>query len=104
MDDAVAKAGYRNARDPGRADLTVLARVDVLQERIDRQFQTTFAVRNYSIEVSGDARTGDALAMPPARNLSFDPQFGAERASEASRALASDVVDRIKTFVQKRGG
>jgi len=105
MSDALEKAGYSNVSTAARADISVTARADVVQERVDRQFQTTFAVRNYSIDVSGEARTGDVVSMPPPSTVSFDPQVGAERANERSRIVAADVIDRIKEFVQrKRGG
>ena len=95
-----------NVRGAARADIVVEVTIAVLQERVDNQFGTTFAVRNYSIEVSGEVpRSGEVVPMPASTTVSFDPQFGAERGVEKARLVASDITDRVKAFVRrKRGG
>src|SRR5204863_62707 len=86
-DDALDRSGFASVRSAARADIDVEARVEVTQERVDRQFQTTFAVRSYAIEVTAETtRTNEAVSMPSATTLSFDPQFGAERAAEKANA------------------
>ena len=104
--DALEKAGMINVRGAARADIVIEATIAVLQERVDNQFGTTFAVRNYSIEVSGEVpRTSEVVPMPASTTVSFDPQFGAERGVEKARLVASDIADRVKAFVRrKRGG
>jgi hypothetical protein len=103
MDDALEKAGYPNTRNPARADVSVTASANAVQGQVNRQFGTTFTVMNYSIEVAGEAaRTGEVVPMPPSRQLSFDQQFGSQRATEAARLLASDIVDRVKAFAAKK--
>ncbi len=105
VDEAIEKGGLSSVRNAARANITVLTRVEVLQQRVDRQFQTTFAVRNYSIEVSAETTfTNEAVTMPPTTTLSFDPQFGSERAAEKARLIAGDIVDRIKAFVRRKRG
>jgi hypothetical protein len=105
VDEAIDKGGLSSVRNAARANITVLTRVEVLQQRVDRQFQTTFAVRNYSIEVSAETTsTNEAVTMPPTTTLSFDPQFGSERAAEKARLIAGDIVDRIKAFVRRKRG
>jgi tRNA U38,U39,U40 pseudouridine synthase TruA len=106
VDDALEKAGFSSVRSAARADIGVSARAEVTQERVDQQFKTSFAVRSYAIDLTAETtRSGEAVSMPGATTLSFDPQFGAERAAEKSRLIASEVVDRIKAFVKrKRGG
>jgi serine/threonine-protein kinase len=105
VDEAIEKGGLSSVRNAARANITVLTRVEVLQQRVDRQFQTTFAVRNYSIEVSAETTfTNEAVTMPPTTTLSFDPQFGSERAAEKARLVAGDIVDRIKAFVRRKRG
>ena len=90
-------------RNASRADVSVIATATVLQEQDSRQFGTTFTVRNYSIEVSGEApRTSEAVPMPPATTLSFDQRFGSERATETSRLIASDLVDKVQAFAKKK--
>ena len=105
VDEAIEKGGLSSVRNAARANITVLTRVEILQQRVDRQFQTTFAVRNYSIEVSAETTfTNEAVTMPPTTTLSFDPQFGSERAAEKARLVAGDIVDRIKAFVRRKRG
>jgi serine/threonine-protein kinase len=106
VDEALDSAGLSAVRQPPRADIEVAATVEGVQETVSRQFQTTFAVRTYSIDVIGETtRTGEAVPMPPPSNLSFDPQFGAARVQERARLVAADIVDRVKAFAaRKRGG
>ena len=105
VDEAIEKGGLSSVRNAARANITVLTRVEILQQRVDRQFQTTFAVRNYSIEVSAETTfANEAVTMPPTTTLSFDPQFGSERAAEKARLVAGDIVDRIKAFVRRKRG
>ena len=99
VDDALEKAGLPSVRRVNGADVDVAARVDVVQQKVDRQFGTTFAIRTYSIELEGETtKTGEAVSMPGVENLSFDPQFGSERANERARVVAAAVVDRVKAF------
>jgi serine/threonine protein kinase len=99
MDEALEKAGLPSVRRVNGADVDVAARVDVVQQKVDRQFGTTFAVRTYSIELDGETtKTGEAVSMPGVENLSFDQQFGSERANERARVVAAGVVDRVKAF------
>jgi hypothetical protein len=106
VDEALEKAGLSSVRNAGRADIDVAADVQVVQERLTQQFGTTFAVRNYSIDVSGETtKTSETVSMPGPSTVSFDAQFGSQRAVEKSRAVASDIVDKVKAFVgKKRGG
>jgi eukaryotic-like serine/threonine-protein kinase len=106
VDEALEKGGLSSVRNAARANIAVVTKVEVLQERADRQFQTTFNVRNYQIEVSAETTdTSESVSMPPSTTLSFDPQFGSERSAEKARLVAGDIVDRIKAFVRrKRGG
>lgn len=92
-------------RNAARADIDVLAMVDIVDERVDRQFGNTFAVRNYSIEITAEApRTNENVPMPPPTSVTFDAQLGAERAVEKARVVASDIVDRVKAFAKKKRG
>ena len=104
MDEALEKAGLTTLRSAARADINVGATVEGVQERVGQQFNTTFAVRTYSIQVIGEARTSEAVPMPSPTTLSFDPQFGSERAAEKARLIASDIVDRVKSYAKKKRG
>jgi serine/threonine protein kinase len=105
VDEALEKGGLSSVRNAARANIAISSRVEILQQRVDRQFQTTFAVRNYSIEVSAETTsTSETVTMPPTTTLSFDPQFGSERSAEKARLVAGDIVDRIKAFVRRKRG
>jgi len=105
VDEALEKGGLSSVRNAARADIAVATMVEILQQRVDRQFQTTFTVRNYSIEVSAETTgTSETVSMPLSTTLSFDPQFGSERATEKARLVADGIVDRIKAFVRRKHG
>jgi len=104
VDEALDKAGLASVRNAARADIHVGATVEGMQEKVGQQFNTTFAVRTYSIQVTGEARTSEAVPMPPPTTVSFDPQFGSERAAEKARVVAGDIVDRVRAFARKKRG
>jgi hypothetical protein len=92
-----------SVRAAARADIDVAATVEGLQQTVSQQFQTTFAVRTYSIDLSAETtRTSEGVPMPPPSNLSFDPQFGSARVTERSRLVAADIVERVKAFVARK--
>ena len=90
-------------RSPGTTDVLIDAVVEVLEDRVERQFETTFAVRTYSIEVGGESgRSGESLAMPAPRTFSADSRFGRERIAENARLVAADVMEGIQAYWKKR--
>jgi hypothetical protein len=105
VDEALDNGGLSAVRQAPRADIDVAATVEGVQETVSNQFQTTFAVRTYSIDVVAETiRTGEAVSMPSPSNLSFDPQFGSARIAERARLVAADIVDRVKAFARKKRG
>jgi serine/threonine-protein kinase len=105
VDEALDGGGLSAVRNAARADIDVGATVEGVQQTVSQQFQTTFAVRTYGIEVSAETtRASEAVPMPPPSNLSFDPQFGSARIAERARLVAADIVERVKAFVQKKRG
>jgi hypothetical protein len=103
MDDALDKAALRNVRNAARGDVRVVATVAPVEGRTTTAFQTTFAVRTYSIEVSAEAlRTGEAVRMPQPTSVSYDPTYGSERVAEKARLVAADVVERLQAFDRRR--
>ena len=106
VDEALEKGGFRSVRSADRADISVGATATAIQERAAAQVgTTTLTARTYSIEVSGESRrSDDAIRMPAATSVSFDPTFGRERLDEKARVVASDVVDRLRAYVKKVRG
>jgi hypothetical protein len=105
VNEAFDKAGFRTVTTVDRADIAVGAVAAPLEEKVTRQFGTTFATRTFSIELSGEApKLGDTVSMPPATTVSFDASVGRERLEEKSRLVASDIVDRVRAFVKKKRG
>jgi eukaryotic-like serine/threonine-protein kinase len=105
VSNAFEKGGLRSVNAPARADIAIEATTAALQDKVDRQFDTTFATRTYSIELTGDApRAGDDVAMPGASTVSFDASLGRDRLDEKARVIASDIVDRVRAYVKKKRG
>lgn len=99
VDEALGGAGLTSVRRANAADVDVSAQVEVLQQNVDRQFGTVFAVRTYSIALSGETtKSGEVVSMPSVDNLSFDQRLGGERANERARVVAAGVVERVKAF------
>lgn len=75
----------------------------MVDERVDRQFGTTFAVRTYSIDLTGEAsRWRESVPMPAPRAVSFDARFGPDRLSEAAYVIAASAVEKVQAFWKKR--
>jgi rRNA maturation protein Nop10 len=98
-----APGGFTALRNPARADVAVDANVTPVDERVSQQFGTTFAVRNYSIDVSGESpKSGEGVAMPAPTTLSYDPKFGSERVVEKARLVADGIVEKVKAYVTRK--
>ena len=103
MDDELEKARFTSVRNAARADIGISARVAGVEGRVTPQFETTFAVRTYSIALSAEARqTSEAVSMPPPTTVSYDPSFGSERVAEKARVLASEISDKLRAFLSKQ--
>ncbi|MEX2271283.1 MAG: serine/threonine-protein kinase [Vicinamibacterales bacterium] len=101
MQETLAREGLSLVRTG--ADIALTGRVEVLEERIDRQFGTMMAVRTYTIDIEGDApRMNDSIPMPSAQMVSADARLGAERFAEAARLAASGAVERVKQYAAKK--
>jgi len=103
VDDELEKARLASVRNAARADIGISARVAGLEGRAGQQFETTFAVRTYSIELSAEAiRTSEAVSMPAPTTLSYDPSFGSERVAEKARVLAGEIADKLEAYLSKQ--
>jgi len=103
VDDELQKARLASVRNAARADVGISARVAGLEGRAGPQFETTFAVRTYSIELSAEAiRTSEAVSMPAPTTLSYDPSFGSERVAEKARVLAGEIADKLQAYLSKQ--
>ena len=101
-DQALAKDSMTSTRDPARADVALVATVTLVDEQTQRMFGTTFTVRNYTIDVAGDARaSGDSVPMPSAATLNYDARYR-DRLDEKARLVAADVVEHIRGYWKKR--
>jgi serine/threonine protein kinase len=102
IDESLEKAGLRSVRNAQKADIGVTASVNRVGPQVAQQFGTTFAVQTYSIDLAAEAtRTNEAVSMPPSTTLSYDPQFGSERAMEKSRLVAGEIVEKVQSFIDK---
>jgi serine/threonine protein kinase len=98
VDDELQKARFASVRNAARADVGIGARVAAVQGRVTPDLQ--FAVRTYSIEVTGEAvKSSEAVPMPAPTTLSYDPSFGSERVAEKARLVAGEIAERLQAFV-----
>jgi serine/threonine-protein kinase len=101
-DQALAKDSMTSTRDVARADVALVATVTLVDEQTQRMFGTTFTVRNYTIDVAGDARaSSDSVPMPSAATLNYDARYR-DRLDEKARLVAADVVEHIRAYWKKR--
>jgi hypothetical protein len=101
-DQALAKDSMTSTRDATRADISLVATVTLVDEQTQRMFGTTFTIRNYTIDVAGDARaSSDSVPMPSAATLNYDARYR-DRLDEKARLVAADVVEHIRGYWKKR--
>jgi hypothetical protein len=102
IDQALVKDSMTTTRDATRADIALVATVSLIDEQTQRMFGTTFTIRNYTIDVAGDARaSGDAVPMPSAATLNYDARYR-DRLDEKARLVAADVAEHIRAYWKKR--
>jgi serine/threonine protein kinase len=103
LQHALERAGMAAAGDEQEAEILVAAFAEEIETRTEEQFGTTFVVRTYSIEVTGEAdRFGETVTMPPPERVSFDTRFGAEKLNERSRVLADKVAATLQEYWSKK--
>ena len=82
-----------------KADILVEARVEVVSGQTQQMFGTTFVIRTYSVELSGEsARDGRSVPMPPMKTFSFDSRVGQEKLDGETRVIAASAAERVRSF------
>lgn len=104
MTDALQRQSMRPIGNQGSADVVLTAFASIVDERDEQLFGSSFRVRTYSIELEGEAGTGDLIAMPDPVSVSFDPTYGQQRLQEQSRTMALAAADRVRAFWRSRIG
>jgi len=103
LDQALEKESLPGVRSLDRAEIVIAANVSVVDERVDRQFGTTFAVRTYSIDLTGEAsRWRESVPMPAPKAVSFDARFGPDRLAQTAYVIAESAVEKVQAFWKKR--
>jgi tRNA A-37 threonylcarbamoyl transferase component Bud32 len=101
--EALDQASLPNVRDAQRAEILIDAAVAIVDEHVNQQFGATFAVRTFSIDVSGEARrSGESVPMPGPATVSYDARVGQERLNERARLTADAIVEKIRAYLKKR--
>jgi hypothetical protein len=99
MGSALEAQSIVAVQDPGRADILVEATVDIVSERVEQMFGTTFVTRTYSVELSGESRrSSQVVPMPAATSFSFDDRVGQEKLAGQARLIASSAAEKIRAF------
>jgi hypothetical protein len=102
LENSLRRAGLALA-GPDAAEVVVTLFTEEIESRSEEQFGTTFVVRTYSMEASGQApRFGEAVSMPPPEVFSFDTRLGRERLNQRSRALSEAVTRSIRQYWSRR--
>jgi serine/threonine protein kinase len=105
FEQALGRAALPRAGRPDGAEVIVNARATLLDTQYEQQFGTTFAIQTFGIELQAEStRDAATIGMPAAKSFSFDRRFGRERASEQSRLMANDAVERIQKYWSSRAG
>lgn len=103
FEQALNKESLPSVRERQRADVVIEAAVSTIDERVDQQFGTTFTVRTYSIDLTGEARRlGESVPMPAPTTFSFDARFGRDRLAENARVVADSAAEKVRAFWKKR--
>jgi serine/threonine protein kinase len=98
LEQAFVKNGIPMTREEG-ADIVLLVYTEEIEARTEEQFGTTFVVRTYSIEVTGQSpRFNERVSMPAPETFNFDTRFGREKLNERTRVLADAVIEKILTY------
>jgi hypothetical protein len=88
-----------NVQDAAKADILVQARVEVVSERTEQMFGTTFVTRTYSVELTGEASaSSQAVPMPSPTTFSFDARVGQERLDAQMRLVAASAAERVRAY------
>jgi eukaryotic-like serine/threonine-protein kinase len=102
MDQALKKDSMTSVRDATKADVALDSTVTLVDEQTQQMFGTTFTIRNYTIDVIGDARaTSESVPMPAAATLNYDARYR-DRLDEKARTVAASVVEHIREYWKKR--
>jgi hypothetical protein len=102
MDQALAKDSMSSVRDASKAEVSLEGTVTFVDEQKQQMFGQTFTIRNYTIEVSGDARRGgEAVPMPSAETLNYDARYR-DRLDEKARVVAASVVEKIREYWKRK--
>ena len=103
MGNALDAASIVSVQDPSKADLLVEAKVTEVDSRTEQMFGTTFVVRTYSVELSGEARESSrAVPMPNSTTFSYDARVGQEKLDGQTRVIAASAAERIRSFWKNR--
>ncbi len=99
FDQALGRASMPSVMDESRAELLVDALVIAGAPRVERMFETTFAIQPYTVTFSGAARrSSERLAMPDPVSFSLDERVGQARLVEQARLISYAVIQRLQTY------
>jgi hypothetical protein len=102
MTDAIGRHSLRPVSNEGAADVRVVADVVLADESSEQLFGSTFVIRTYSVEFSGESRDGDLVSMPAPTTLTFDAAYAQQKLPNDARTMATDAAARVRTYWRQR--
>jgi CCR4-NOT transcriptional regulation complex NOT5 subunit len=86
------------------ADITITAEATQTGQSSQESFGNTLTIKTFAVTLDAQSPRFDneEIAMPNTPPISADPRVGAERFSEYARLLAPDVVQRVRSFWERR--
>lgn len=104
MADALGRHSLRPVAANASADVRVTANVSVVDESSEQLFGSTFVIRTYSVEFTGETADGDLVPMPAPTTLTFDAAYAQQKLPQEAQAMSTDAAGRVQAYWRSRVG
>lgn len=102
MTDAIGRHSLRPVSNEGTADVRVVADVTLADESSEQLFGSTFVIRTYSVEFTGETRDGEFVSMPAPTTLTFDAAYAQQKLPNDARTMATGAAGQVRSYWRQR--